>query len=307
MKKTLRGFTLIELLVVIAIIGVLVALLLPAVQQAREAARRSQCKNNLKQIGLALHNYHDVYNRLPTISIEPNLDPTFTSAGPNVAILPFLEAATVQNLYDFNVNYNAPANEDMKTRMPTIYMCPSAPSSGKPVPATGFQTSDYSYPRITVAPAASGSKALMQFGEYGQLRNATDGLSNTIMSHESAGRTNWYVDNTMITASFDYSGWTPWGDLNEAWTSPYAGGMFYRMSFTFNAANPAGVAPTANFGVGSQILNVSNWYGMPYSFHTGGVHAGLGDGSVRFLSENASVEILGALSSRDGGEVVGEF
>src|SRR5512138_2911325 len=92
MRRNVRGFTLIELLVVIAIIGVLVSLLLPAVQQAREAARRSQCKNNLKQVGLALHNYHDSFNQFPPASIAPG-----HSANAWVFILPYADQAPVYN------------------------------------------------------------------------------------------------------------------------------------------------------------------------------------------------------------------
>jgi prepilin-type N-terminal cleavage/methylation domain-containing protein len=101
-----RGFTLIELLVVIAIIAILIALLLPAVQQAREAARRTQCKNNLKQIGIALHNYHDVYNAVP-LQATFTVGSTFTGYSIHARLLPYIEAGPLFNQLNFNVGYGA--------------------------------------------------------------------------------------------------------------------------------------------------------------------------------------------------------
>ena len=130
MFRTRRGFTLIELLVVIAIIAVLIALLLPAVQQAREAARRTQCKNNLKQLGLALHNYHDVFNRLPMSQyVIPTgmpqaglLQRTWTRR-----ILPFLDQATIYNQWNWTQGYAVGTNLTLIATPLAVFKCPSSP------------------------------------------------------------------------------------------------------------------------------------------------------------------------------------
>ena len=301
-----RGFTLVELLVVIAIIGILVGLLLPAVQAAREAARRMQCSSNLRQVGLALHNYHDANKSLPTVSWRAANDPQFTVAGANVSILPFIEGANAQGLYDFTVKYDHANNTDLKTAMPSVFTCPSAPNAGRPTPRTGFQTSDFTYVRSAMNWA--NHQSLMQVDRYMRFRDATDGLSNSIMQYESAGRSDWWVHQTRMQKEWDYySGSPAWGNAIEAWTGHYPGGWFFPAFVQLDTAQPSQNFPSVTWFVGSEVINVSNWYAAPYSFHVGGVQLGLGDGSVRFVSETTSLEVLSALSSCNGGEVIGEF
>ena len=122
-----RGFTLIELLVVIAIIAILIALLLPAVQQAREAARRTQCRNHLKQIGLALHNYLDVYTVFPPSSVS-DISTHNTTGGEwsvHARILPYIEEANLYNQADLSLDYGDPANAGIATQRIGAYICPS--------------------------------------------------------------------------------------------------------------------------------------------------------------------------------------
>ena len=125
LNRNPRGFTLIELLVVIAIIAILISLLLPAVQQAREAARRTQCKNNLKQLGLALHNYHDVYGCIPIADVNGASTPVSAHA----RLLPSIEQSALYSLVDFNVPYNHVNNTIPRNTELAAFRCPSDPTS----------------------------------------------------------------------------------------------------------------------------------------------------------------------------------
>ena len=129
-----RGFTLIELLVVIAIIGVLIALLLPAVQAAREAARRAQCTNNMKQIGLALHNYHDAFNALPIAAIvtfNPSGSPVFQGWGALARILSYMEGQNEYNAINFAFNNETVVNSTVTGTGTSTFLCPVRPAQGR--------------------------------------------------------------------------------------------------------------------------------------------------------------------------------
>ena len=295
-----RGFTLIELLVVIAIIAILIALLLPAVQQAREAARRTTCRNHLKQIGLALHNYHDTHNSLPPawVDVDGWWAPPVQAAHANVAVLPQLEQGNVENLYNHDLRWDHPENLDLGSRMPPVYQCPSTPGAGSLGP-DGFQTSDYTYIRSASDWFAhqGAEHAMFEQNRFRKFRDVTDGLTNTIMQYESAGRTQSYVYGVRTTAP----SW--WTSIYRGWTAQFDSNWFYPAEFTLD---PNGGEPAVVWFVGSRIINTHNW-GAPYSFHEGGIFVSLGDGSVRFLSESISIEAINALTSINGGEVVGEF
>ncbi|MDG3004853.1 DUF1559 family PulG-like putative transporter [Paludisphaera mucosa] len=290
-----RAFTLIELLVVIAIIAVLIALLLPAVQSAREAARRIQCVNNLKQLGLAMHNYHDVNNCLPGVNLVG-------AAGPYTAALPFFEQANLFNAYNSVLPWNAVANTTVSGTPIAAYICPSNPD-GAQKPASGFATADYV--PLRNAMDWEHSKAMFEWGTCGTFASTTDGLSNTIMQYESAGRANWYVYRAKnpTTPPWDYFGSAPWGTDIEPWAGISAGWM----TPVVVTLDTAGGPPKIVWFAGSSVINVSNWYGAPFAFHAGGINAGMGDGSVRFVKEQTPVEVLSGLTSRDGGEIVGEY
>jgi len=343
-----RGFTLIELLVVIAIIAVLIALLLPAVQQAREAARRSQCKNNLKQIGLAMHNYHDVYNCLPNGNVA---GPGATTPGNDLwgmswymRILPFIDQAPVYNKLDFTgahpgwtccgstsgVNNGAVING---VRF-TVTICPSSPlidmrdsggsisehphyygimgamnmgtfvnQAGRTVPCCNCCGG-----QETTGTATSGGMMLPMVNKG--FRDATDGSSNVIIVGESS---NMVLAAPGGSRSVDIQGvhGIMMGGATlasiDSFAANYPGSSFSRQ-FNLTTVRYPPNAPIVNNnaswpGIGDNF-GVNKGLG---SYHTGGVHVLMGDGAVRFLSDNINLSTLAFLCTRDDGNVIGEF
>ncbi|MCR9199877.1 MAG: DUF1559 domain-containing protein [Planctomycetaceae bacterium] len=282
----LRGFTLIELLVVIAIIAVLVSLLLPAVQQAREAARRTQCKNNLKQIGLAMHNYHDVYQCFP-------MGANSRIYGPLVAILPYLDQANLQNLYDFDLYYTADANRDaIGTRVAT-YLCPTMViRRNVPEKRCNEPGAPASYGCSMGTHAGAKSESNGMFTGYDgftaprpvKLRDVTDGTTNTIMCGEFNYQLADYSWSSFTCSALD--GQTRWGA--HRWAPGYPGVSLGSTDGDFN------VNRNANRGV---------WR----SDHVGGAQFLLSDGSCRFVSQNIDAGTLDHLAARADGNVIGEF
>jgi len=331
-----RGFTLIELLVVIAIIAVLVALLLPAVQQAREAARRSQCKNNLKQIGLALHNYHDTYSTFP---IGSNLE-AYTGTNWRLSIFPQLEQSALFNMLDFDSasrNFrsygtsHAKSNSLLSGVTISVYVCPSSPL--KPNAEDGFQNiyriqipmyigiggaSDTTTPttngQIFLAGQGAGAyssvfsgqrltaNGSLRWNSASRLRDLTDGASNTMIVGEQSGtvrggadrRNGWnggYCGASGMTTPVSKSGLT-----SMSVNSPFSNGLT-SLYYSINADVAADVMGTFPYSVNT-VLN---------SYHVGGIHALLADGSVRFLSQNIAMPTYLYLGACDDAQVIGEF
>lgn len=291
-----RGFTLIELLVVIAIIAILVALLLPAVQQAREAARRSSCKNNLKQIGVALHNYHDTHSRLPAGNVARLSGSTFFGYGWtwHSKILPQVEQSNlytrVQNRMTTDNGVSSTAEMLLAGRDTVIenFQCPSQPGGNRNYGGQGgYQPSSYNGNIGTnvfndcngANPGCIRANGIFFINSSIRFRDITDGLSSTLAVMEVVTR----LDASM-----------PGGDRKYNFSSGGDG-------------NPP--VDLSEYLIGTETNDPINGPSQESagSFHTGGTQVLLCDGSVRFLSENLNMGTYRALSTRAGGEVIGEF
>ena len=266
-----RGFTLIELLVVIAIIAVLIALLLPAVMAAREAARRMQCTSNLKQLGLALHGYHDVHSMFAAggwVSLPTQPRTINMNMGWSAAVLPWVEQTALYNGLNVSQRYNVAANSTAGRTALTIYLCPSEPRDslwGK-YPGDPFESADADYggmygERGLSSPSANNNppRGAMLFNQNVAIAAITDGTSNTIQVGEDPEA------------------------INAFWIS---GHNLFDQSAPVNARPP--------FEYGEELA----------SQHPGGVNVLLCDGSVRFLKQTTAPRPLAALCTRNGGEVL---
>lgn len=324
-----RGFTLIELLVVIAIIAILIALLLPAVQQAREAARRSTCKNNLKQIGLAMHNYHETFTVFPPGYVEEVLPANggviVDNEGHwawNALILPYVDQAPLFNQLDVGtvpvstVLNNSSIRTTMRQTLP-VFRCPSDTGpqihdeAGRRIKATGgseyglavtnYIGSNNSYglkKNAGTDPANTANGAFYRNSNV-RMRDLTDGSSNVILAGERA-----YTLGSV---------------------KAFAGALYAIRDY--NATGPANSSTgsgsnqglISTFGGGAAPINASPASGQGRiafsSKHVGGAHFLFGDGRIRFLSENidhnaasiANDSTLEYLISINDGNVVGEY
>ena len=334
------GFTLIELLVVIAIIAILIALLLPAVQQAREAARRTQCKNNLKQLGLAVHNFEGTYKYIPAHEIDiPVADYPTTPAnaygqratfGTLFHLLPYIEQTAVYNLFDKKRSYVDPINmpPGYGTLSPTAmqgvitgFLCPSTPGTppsdyGPYFAGAGIPLGPMVTPRTDYVPIQGlhSSLAVCAGQPNASTKNGMLGTTNS--------ETAWKISFSAVTDGL--SNTICFAECAAKQKLYYrgkpTGASTFTSSVTFAGAGLVLNSYYADHNIGRQIrgysganlsniyepgcssINVVNENGL-YSFHTGGVQVVLGDGSARFLSENMSSAILAGMITRDGGEV----
>jgi len=278
-----RGFTLVELLVVIAIIGMLVALLLPAVQSAREAARRMQCSNNLKQITLAVHNYHDALLYLPPGSTNPDLSGSSGLA----AILPYLEQASTYSLYDFSKGNSDPANLRSVSQKIKTYLCPSCVFA-RSVPIGGCDANDrapgtYAFSTNTGDPYSLSNGAIANaITSQTRLASITDGTSNTFL----AGEAHWAFKDYLFSSG-PCAGQVRGGF--SYWSSPYPLATVFTTRGPFNAQSMSG-----------DSLRLASFR----SSHAAGVNMTNVDGSVRFVQQSIDHTLLDAGATRDGGEAL---
>ena len=328
-RRLSRGFTLIELLVVIAIIAILIALLLPAVQQAREAARRTQCKGNIKQICLALQNYHDVHTTFPIgEGLEGNNVAAYSSCSANprrapwtVLILPYIDQAPLYQTFDFSSQFRSlysesptsGANFTASNASLEVYHCPSFPApNGLHTNYFGVmgggETSPF-WAHSSYYGRALWNNGSLYLNSKTRMRDMTDGSSNTALIGETK-----YQLGPKGRSDGQHLGWASSvrGCINAT-----PGVTAAVTDVPINSYNGTGNTDDTVFTNGSVsnkrgtvngIAATYNLHGRAFgSSHTGGCHFGLADGSVHFISENINQGTLKNLAMRSDGQVLGEF
>ncbi|MHC2067813.1 DUF1559 domain-containing protein [Bremerella sp. T1] len=316
------GFTLVELLVVIAIIGVLIALLLPAVQQAREAARRGQCLNHLKQLALAMHNFHDTNNTFPKNVYGPNPGTTWDGwhlFSANYKLLPFIEQENLYNQFDLDGTWSANRDGPMNVEL-AAFKCPSSPPAPTPDFSWGGPGSNYGWcsgssPYTAHACNRSQCNGMMTTKEETKMADVTDGLSNSVfcsefLSGDGIADTPRYPFDILYTGSD-----APFNSIanKDFPTQAEIEGIGQQAESSPSGERSNNGTLWAWYSHGQSILNTStppNWkyasvggnccpggahdWGRGFigarSMHPGGVNAAMGDGSVRFVAE--TVELL---------------
>jgi len=317
-----RAFTIIELLVVIVIIGMLIALLLPAVQAVRSAARKVSCQNKMKQLGIALHNYHDSHNVFPYatyIHLQEN-GTTRIRCSMITHLLPFIEQSAIYDLYDFSANFQNARNRQARECPIPLLVCPESESPRicrKEVASADSDTKSFTVDDYASCPALKNVrvynsyesnvyKVLFDAGlitartdlrsvlrkydnENGDITPASfstvaDGLSNSMMLFECVGRPHKWINTNGRRVRYD---------PNVSPREPIQGEWWDDLSF----------AKGSSLCNGTQLFNCNNWREV-FSFHQGGSNFTFGDGAVRFLRETISPEVYFSLFTAAEGDTV---
>ncbi len=300
-RRSRYGFTLIELLVILAIIGILVALLLPAVQSVRETGRRMQCQNNLKQLGLAVQQYHGVQSVFPP---SATTTPFRHSWAP--FLFPYIEQDPLAEQYDWGANWDDPVNQQAVNFKVGLLTCPSTPQGDRVDRFGNAETAavaDYAPPsrvalvlvELGYVPAMHDRRGMLSTGESIRDINVEDGLSNTLTLIEAAGRPVFYTrfdlsptDNTPGGGNPDVTGGrvlgAPWADDRNEVTLH---------GFTYDGLSAPG--PCA--------INCTN-NDEAFGFHPGGVNTVFGDGRIQLLSETIAIDVYAALTTSNGKEIL---
>ena len=311
--KARSAFTLIELLVVIAIIAVLIGLLLPAVQKVREAAAKTQCVNNLKQLGISIHGYASSNDsKIPT-SARPGGVTTSPRISWAVALLPYLEQGNLVKTYDLTTNWSSATNLVITKQPIKIFQCPVSGDEtrldGDPQTGTWNIVAISDYAAVTGVSAIATNvnttgiaiPGIMEKNKIVKLLDVRDGLSNTIAITESAGRPRLIQKGVKVGA-------VPTNKVNGGgWCRP-ASDIDFISSNALGTGYPGPCAVNCTNGFDYPTYNMAPFgtegTSQPYSFHISSINNLLGDGSVRSVNAAVSVTVFAALCTRDNGETI---
>lgn len=329
-----RGFTLIELLVVIAIIAVLIALLLPAVQAAREAARRAQCINNLKQLGLATHNYESALGSFPiagAVRALPSGGIFFGGWSAHGRVLPYLEQSNSFNAINFDHSYSAPQNSTTPSTIISAFICPSEINPGLTQHSFGMAApTNYGWCMgdwfVWGGVNGTDNRSALQFNRPRRIADFTDGTSNSLLAAEVKAQQRYLRDFSSGLANIQNPSAVPdpnadpyavapeynsGGSLQASGHTEWVDGHVHQSGMTTAWPPNKRIARSSDPSVDLDLTGIREQNGGPTfsavnarSYHPGGVNCLLADGSVKFLKNTIAGSTWRALGTIRGGEVI---